>query len=91
MWNHRIAAPDVKGNLGMMSKHNDMATAICQVMSILQPYTQEPIACSYQYEGTEYLFPIHSTSPSLFLYMNLPGNVDMPSNLKTFLEDQQLP
>ena len=52
MWSHRVAAPDVKGNLGMMSKHNDMATAICEVMSILQPYTQEPIACSYQYEGT---------------------------------------
>ena len=44
----RIAAPYVKYNLGMMSKHNDMATAICEVMSLLQQYQQEPITCSYQ-------------------------------------------
>ena len=32
----------VKNDLSMMSKNDDMTTATCEVMSILQPYPQEP-------------------------------------------------
>ena len=38
MWKHGIANPDGEDQLGHDVKNNDMTTATCEVMSILQPY-----------------------------------------------------
>ena len=41
MWQHRITSPDVE--LGNDVKTNDVATAICVVISILQSHLHEPV------------------------------------------------
>ena len=51
MRKHGIADPDGEDQLGHDVKNNDMTTATCEVMSILQPYPQEPITV---FSGSSY-------------------------------------
>ena len=44
MWKHRIASSELKA----MSKTNNVKIAICEIMSILQPYPLEPITLFFR-------------------------------------------
>jgi len=45
-----LKGPDVKDNLGMMSKSNYAAREICEVISILQAYPHESVHSQVHYK-----------------------------------------